>query len=140
MKKIVITALTCLALFSCGNDKKQEQALLDSIISVHEKVMSMDDHLMKNKMKLDTLLQSKLTGVTDTAAEKRQMLGLKVQLTNAEDIMGKWMGKFEPETMGKSHQQIMDYFSVQQAQVKGIDSAINAAVNASDNYLKGLKK
>jgi len=140
MKKTFITALTCLALFGCGNEQKQEKALLDSIINLHNKVMGMDDHLMKNKMKLDTLLVTPLTGVVDTAAEKRQMLGLKMQLTNAEDIMGKWMGKFEPETKGKSHQQIMDYFSVQEAQVKGIDSAINAAVNASDNYLKGLKK
>jgi len=139
MKKTFIAALTCLVLFGCSNDKNQEKALLDSIIAIHDKVMGMDDHLMKNKMKLDTLLKTPLTGVADTAAEKRQMLGLKIQLTNAEDIMGKWMEKFEPDTKGKSHQQIMDYFSVQEAQVKGIDSAINAAVNASDNYLKSLK-
>jgi len=137
MKKTIIAALTCLALFGCTDNKKQEKALLDSVISVHDKVMGKDEQLMKNKMKLDTLLKSKLTG--DTAAEKEQLMGLSIQLTNAEDAMEKWMQKFEPDPKGKSHQEIMDYYSNQKVQVTAIDSALNAAINASGSYLNQLK-
>jgi len=124
----------------CSDNKKQEKALLDSVISIHDKVMGKDDRLMHNKMQLDTLLKTKLTGIADTAAEKTQLMGLSVQLTNAEDAMEKWMQKFEPDQKGKSHQQIMDYLGAQKAQVTAIDSSMNAAINASGNYLNSLKK
>jgi hypothetical protein len=140
MKKIIIAALACLALWGCTDNKKQEKALLDSVISIHDKVMASDDKLMSNKMKMDTLLKAKLTGVADTAAEKTELMGLSVQVVNAEDAMEKWMQKFDPEQKGKSHQQIMDYLSDQKVQVSAIDSSINDAINASGNYLNSLKK
>jgi hypothetical protein len=139
MKKAIITALTCLALFGCSDNKKQEKALLDSVIKIHDKVMGKDDQLMKNKMKLDTLLKTKLSG-TDTVAEMAQMMGLSVKLTNAEDAMEKWMEKFDPEQKGKSHQDIMSYLSDQKDQVSGIDSEMNDAINLSNKYLIHIKK
>jgi hypothetical protein len=140
MKKTIVALLSCLTLFGCTDNKKQEKALLDSIIAVHDKVMRKDDQLMHNKMKLDTLLKAQLTGVADTAAEKRQLMGLNVQLTQAEDAMETWMQKFDADQKGKSHQEIMDYFSAQKTQVSAVDSSINAAINASTNYLNSLKK
>jgi len=140
MKKTTIAILISMALFGCTDEKKQEKALLDSIIATHDKVMSKDDQLMKNKMQLDTLLKTKLTGITDTAEEKKQLMGLNIQLTQAEDAMENWMQKFDPDQKGKSHQQKMDYLSAQKTQVNGVDSAINAAINASTNYLNTLKK
>jgi len=140
MKKTITATLICLVFFGCSNHKDQEKALLDSVIAVHDKVMGIDDQLMHNKMKLDTMLKTKLTGVADTAAEKRQQMGLSVQLTNAEDAMENWMQKFEPEPKGKSHEEIMAYLSVQKTQIIAIDSAMNAAINASGNYLKTIKK
>jgi len=140
MKKTIIAVLVGMVLFGCTDNKKQEKTLLDSIIAVHDKVMRKDDQLMHNKMKLDTLLKTQLTGVADTAAEKRQLMGLNVQLTQAEDAMEMWMQKFDPDQKRKSHQEIMDYFSAQKTQVNAVDSSINAAINASTNYLNTLKK
>lgn len=138
MKRIILGILACLALFGCGDDKKQEKALLDSVIKIHDKVMMSDDKLMKNKMLIDTLLKTKLTG--DTAAKKDTLVGFKVQLTNAEDAMEKWMQTFNPETKGKSHQDIMNYFGEQKAQIMSIDSSINEAVGASGKYLKTIQQ
>jgi hypothetical protein len=140
MKKTFIAALACLALFGCTNNKNQEKALLDSVIAVHDKVMGIDDQLMHNKMKLDTLLKTKLTGVADTAAEKRQQMGLSVQLTNAEDAMENWMQKFEPEPKGKSHEEIMAYLNDQKTKIIAVDSGMSAAINASTKYLNTIKK
>src|SRR5476651_231571 len=113
MKRTIIAVLIGMALFGCTDEKKQEKALLDSIIAMHDKVMSKDDQLMQNKMKLDTLLKTKLTGVADTAEVKKQLMGLNIQLTQAEDAMENWMQKFDPDQKGKSHQQKMDYLSAQ---------------------------
>src|ERR1700761_1796761 len=123
MKKTIVALLSCLTLLGCTDNKKQEKALLDSIIAVHDKVMRKDDQLMHNKMKLDTLLKTQLTGVADTAAEKRQLMGLNVQLTQAEDAMEMWMQKFDPDQKGKSHQEIMDYFSAQKTKGSAVDSS-----------------
>jgi len=140
MKKVITAALMCLVLLGCSDNKTQEKALLDSVIKIHDKVMGNDDRLMHNKMKLDTLLKTKLTGVPDTAAAKAMLMGLNIQLTDAEDAMEKWMGKFDPDQKGKSHQDIMNYFSVQKTQITTIDSAMNAAITASNKYLDQLKK
>jgi hypothetical protein len=140
MKKIITAALTCLVLLGCSDSKNQEKALLDSVISMHDKMMGNDDQLMKNKMKLDTLLKTKLTGVADTSEAKAQLMGLNVQLINAEDMMEKWMEKFDPEQKGKSHEEIMNYLSAQKTQVIAIDSAMNAAIKQSNDYLLQIKK
>ena len=139
MKKAITAAIICFVFFGCSDNKNQEKALLDSVIKIHDKLMSSDDRLMANKMKLDTLLKTRLTGVTDTAAEKTQLMGLSIQLNNAEDAMETWMQKFDPEQKGKSHQQIMDYLYIQKAQVAAIDSQINVAIKQSGDYLDHLK-
>ncbi len=139
MKKAIIIALSCLALFGCSDNKKQEKALLDSVIKIHDKVMGKDEQLMKNKMKLDTLLKTKTSG-NDTTATMAQMMGLSVKLTNAEDAMEQWMQKFDPEQKGKSHEEIMAYFNDQKNQVNGIDSEMNSAINLSNQFLSQTKK
>jgi hypothetical protein len=102
--------------------------------------MGADDRLMKNKMKLDTLLKSKLDPKTDTAAERNMMMGLSVKLTNAEDAMESWMQKFDPDQKGKSHQEIMSYYRDQKLQVTGIDAEMNDAIKLSDKYLAHIKQ
>ena len=42
MKKILIVALAAFVLSACADKKKQEESILDSLIKVHDKVMSAD--------------------------------------------------------------------------------------------------
>ncbi len=140
MNRLIFFILLLFTFFGCSDDKKQEKVLLDSIIKVHDKVMGADDRLMKNKMKLDTLLKSKLDPKTDTAAERNMMMGLSVKLTNAEDAMESWMQKFDPDQKGKSHQEIMSYYRDQKLQVTGIDAEMNDAIKLSDKYLAHIKQ
>ena len=138
MKKIVLLFAVCTVLAACSDNKKQEKALMDSVMAVHNKVMGSDDQLMRNKMQIDTLLKQMLPG--DTAAIKRQLMGLKVQLTTAEDAMSNWMQKFDPEMKGKSHEDIMNYLGAQKAQLTNISISIDSAINSSSSYLKTLNK
>jgi hypothetical protein len=138
MKKIILLFTVCAVLVACSDNKKQEKALMDSVMAVHEKVMGSDDQLMRNKMRIDTLLKQPLTG--DTVTIKRQLMGLKVQLTTAEDAMSMWMQKFDPEMKGKSHEDIMNYLGAQKAQIITINGSIDSAISSSTRYLKILNK
>ena len=131
MKKYIPTLITALVLFGCADTKKQEKLLLDSVIAIHDKVMSSDEQLMKNKMLLDSVIKH---NPNDSAK-----VYLK-QVDDADNAMSDWMHKFDAENKGKSHQQIIDYLSDQKNKITLIDSQINTAVSSSNKYLNTIIK
>jgi hypothetical protein len=135
MKRFFIIIITGLALTSCSDNTQQEKNLLNELLKVHDKVMGNDELLMKNKMKLDTLIKLK---VKDTV-EKQQVKVLDTKLSAAEEAMENWMHKFEPDVNGKSHDEIMKYYSDQKKQIMTIDSQMNAAITESNKYLSTNK-
>lgn len=135
MKKLFAIAAVALTLTACSNDKAQEKALLDDVIKMHDTVMGKDEQLMKNKMKIDTLL----TTIKDTVAQQ-PLKKLSTNLVSAESAMEDWMQKFDPEQKGKTHEQIVAYLKDQKKQVAAIDSNINVAIKQSSEYINQLPK
>jgi hypothetical protein len=130
MKNYILTIVAAGLLFGCADTKKQEKALLDSVISVHDKVMAGNESLMKNKMLLDSLVKSKTTVV---AKDSAAML-LKI-VDSADNAMSDWMHKFDVENKGKSHDEVMNYLRDQKTKITVIDSQINIAISESNKYL-----
>jgi hypothetical protein len=135
MKKISLAILATVALFGCGDNKKQEKLLLDSVIAVHDKVMASDEQLMKTKMILDSIIKNAPATVNLDSAK----VCLKI-VDDADDAMSDWMHKFDAENKGKSHQEIIDYLSDQKKKITVIDSQINKAVTISNKYLNTTPK
>jgi hypothetical protein len=131
MKKILVVALSVALFTACSDDAKKESDLKNEIINMHEKLMNNDEALMKNKMKLDTLLKQK----KDTASVKP----LISKATAADDAMEQWMSKFQPDMTGKSHEEVINYYTDQKKQILAVDSQINAAVKESGQYLSNHK-
>jgi hypothetical protein len=131
MKRFLPILSVLLLILSCKDVTKQENDLKNEIIAVHDKVMNNDEVLMKNKMKLDTLLKQK----KDTVIVKP----LQGKLVAADDAMEKWMSKFQPDMTGKSHDEVMSYYTEQKKQITTVDSAINAAISESNKYLSAHK-
>lgn len=136
MKNKLIIAFISLALVACTNSKKQEKELLDKILEVHDKVMYKDEALMKNKLKLDSLLK---LPAKDTA-EKANMKAMSIKLTAAEEAMEKWMHNFEPDVTNKPHEEIMKYYNDQKKGITAVDSQINVAISESNKYLSKISK
>ncbi len=134
MKKLIIAAFALFALSACNNGK-EEKALQDEVIKIHDKVMGADNRLMDNKMKIDTLL----TTVTDTT-HKAELTRLQTELTTAEEAMENWMQKFDPEQANKSSDEKVAYLTDQKKQIMTIDSLMNAAIDKSTQYLNTVKK
>lgn len=133
MKKYIGVVLTATVLFSCADTKKQEKVLLDSVISVHDKVMANDESLMKNKMLLDSLVKN-VPAYKDSATVYLKLVD------DADSAMSDWMHKFDVENKGKSHTEVMDYLGDQKKKITAIDAQINTAVTQSNKYLNQNKK
>ncbi len=131
MKNISCILISFGLLMGCSNGAKEESDLKNDIISMHEKMMNNDEALMKNKMKLDTLLKLK----KDTVALKP----LVAKLSAADNAMDKWMSQFQPDMTGKSHDEVISYYNGQKKLVLAVDSQINNAINESNKYLSAHK-
>jgi len=133
MKKYIGIVLSLTILLGCADNKKQEKLLLDSVIAVHDKVMANDEHLMKNKMLLDSMVKN-IPDIKDSAKACLKLVD------DADGAMSNWMHKFDVENKGKSHQEIIDYLSDQKKKISAIDTQINHAISESDKYLNQNKK
>ncbi len=134
MKKIWFAAFVCLVLNACKDPKADEKAVLNDVIKLHDKAMALDEQVMHNKMKLDTLL---LEAKNDEA--KVRIKDLSTNLNKAEVGMEKWMQAFDPAKKG-THEEVMNYLTDQKKQIAVVDSLLSGAVKETDEYLKPFKK
>lgn len=133
MKKTAIAIFIGITFLGCSDKRAQKDAALDDVIKVHNKVMSADERLMKNKMMLDTLLQKSDLPGRDTATM------LRTNLVLADSAMETWMHKFDPDYKGKSDDETIAYLYAQKKQIASIDSQLNKSISESDKFLSKIK-
>ena len=136
MNKLLLLIFIGLIWSACTDSKKQENDLRDDLLRVHDKIMGNDEMLMKNKMKLDSLLKRSAID----AAEKIKINALDNKLGTAEEAMENWMHQFEPDVTGKSHEEIMNYYNKQKKIIMSVDSQMNVAIAESNKYLSNKSK
>jgi len=138
MKIFLVILFASIIFLGCSEkkvpDKDQEKTLFDEVIKVHDDVMGADEHLMKNKMLLDSMVKH-----NSTADVKDSVYTYLGKLNLADSAMSSWMHKFDAENTGKSHEQIMSYLSDQKKQIEGVKTQINGALAVSDKYLAKWK-
>jgi len=136
MKKILIVLIVSTVFFGCADKKGQKKAILDSVLSIHNKVMGTDGELTDNQMKLDTIIKLQKLSVKDTAFLIRQ------KLIVTDSAMSTWMHNFDVDQKGKSDDddETITYMRAQKKLLMGIDSQINKAVAESNSYLVKIKK
>lgn len=135
MKRILVIAIVVCVIYSCKDNTQQEKDLLNQILKVHDGVMTKDEALMKSKNKMDSLLKTALKD----SSEKLNVKGIDMRLTAAGEAMENWMGKFQPDMTGKSHDEVMKYYTDQKKQVQAVDSQMNAAISEAKQYLSTHK-
>jgi dsDNA-binding SOS-regulon protein len=133
LKRYFIPALIAILFFGCSDDKAQENALLDSVKKAHDKVMTDDGQVMKNKMQLKSLLASTAPGIKDSADMYSK------RLDSTDNVMMDWMNKFNPDFTNKTHEKIMDYLKQQQKEISGLDTLLKSSVAASASFINKNK-
>ena len=134
MNKFRYLFLITILLAACADKKAQKKAVLDSVLSIHEKVMGTDGEVNDNKMKLDTLIKQQNLPATDSAWQ------IRGKLIAADSAMSTWMHNFDYEQKGKSDDATITYMRAQKTIIARIDSMINAADNDSKIYLATKNK
>ena len=133
-KHISLLFIAGTILSGCTNKKAIKQAIVDSVMKIHEKVMSGDEQLMKNKVLLDSAVAHNSTAdIKDSVYKHLEKVNL------ADSAMSDWMHKFDYEQKGKSEDETIAYMKKQKAMILHIDTMINAEVSSSDTYLKKIK-
>ena len=139
-KKFVLFALVIVVLAACKDEKVKEKELLDEVIRMHDEVMGKEDHLMRNKMKIDTILTAGPLSDKYSLEEKMTISVVRHKLIKADEAMSKWMQNFDPELKGKTHEEKIKYYTEQKKAVTKIDSIFTTVIQGSDKYLKELNK
>jgi hypothetical protein len=145
MKNKLIIALLLFAFTACKDSKKEEKALENQVMDLHEKVMGQGETAMQNKMKLDTLILKKdsvkeVYPSLDTSAENKTIRDLSSQIIKADDQMSDWMHQYNPDFSGKPHEEIIQYLNQQKKIVTQINAQYNSVIQASNQYLLKYKK
>jgi len=135
MKRILVIAIAICTVYSCKDNTKQEKDLLNQILKVHDGVMNNDEALMKNKALMDSLLKTTMKD----SSEKLNVKGIDLRLTAAGEAMENWMGKFQPDMTGKSHDEVIKYYTEQKKQITSVDSQINVVIKEANQYLSTHK-
>ncbi|BAU54684.1 hypothetical protein [Mucilaginibacter gotjawali] len=134
MKKIILPIIAAFIISGCADNKAQEKAALDSVLAIHEKVMGSDESLLKNKTLLDSLLKKDTTALLKDSVTRHLS-----EVINADSAMDNWMHNFDADLTGKLPVERMIYLRSQKKMITKVDSQINAALLASDRYLKNMK-
>ena len=134
MKKLLPALATGLFLFGCADKKAQENALRDSVMTVHEKVMNADEQLLKNKTALDDVIKQTPNGAFNDSAKIYQD-----KVVMADSAMDVWMHNFNPDMTTKTHEENMTYMAKQKRLIMQIDSQMDAAISASGKFLAKTK-
>lgn len=133
---------------ACNQQQKQEKdykVVRDEVMQFHDLVMADHRVIVKNQMKLDSLLKD-LKGLKvkfpeiDTVKEKERVTALIRDLSKAEDQMNDWMHRFEPDITGKSNEVAVQYFKDEKAKIAAIDSLYKKEISLSNVYLDKFEK
>ena len=134
MKKLLLPLIAGLILVGCADKKAQEQSLLDSVIKVHDKLMTADEQLLKNKTALDSVIKKAAPGAPNDSAK----LYLD-KVTMADSAMDTWMHGFDPDLTKKPHGENMAYLAKQKKLIMQVDSQMSAALTASGKFIVKTK-
>jgi GTPase involved in cell partitioning and DNA repair len=146
MKNIVFLFLVG-AVLGCTQPQKTDdyKVVRDEVMQFHDAVMEDQGVIVKNQMKVDTLLRD-LKGLKtkfpdiDTVQEAAALKSLRKRLVKADDNMNNWMHQFEPDVTGKSNVEAVAYFQTEKKKIATIDSVYKQEIKNSGVYLKRFSR
>ncbi|WP_175635945.1 hypothetical protein [Pedobacter ghigonis] len=138
MKKQITFVMGALAIFfaACKTEPNAE-AVRKEVLNIHDKLMIDGEKVVKNKMKLDTvLLSDQLKKSSDSATSKQQVRDIIARLNAADEKMMDWMHFFKDDFKGKTEQEDLDYYKSQMIKIREVEDGYIKVTRQSDSVLK----
>ncbi|TCD00588.1 hypothetical protein EZ449_20280 [Pedobacter frigidisoli] len=134
MKKL-ITFGFCLSVILLGSCKSEPdvKAVKKEVLNIHDKLMMDGEKVVKNKMKLDSVLKS---DKIKSAEDSIKLADLIVRLNKADENMMDWMHFFKDDFKGKSEQEDLDYYKSEMVKIRAVEDGYIKVTRESDSVLK----
>ncbi|PWS33531.1 hypothetical protein DF947_02605 [Pedobacter paludis] len=120
-------------LFSACKTEPDAQAVKKEVLNIHDKLMMDGEKVVKNKMKLDSVLKSDKIKLTDDSLKVADLIA---RLNKADEGMMDWMHFFKEDFKGKNKQEDLEYYKSQMVKVRQVEDSYIKVTRESDSVLK----
>jgi len=133
---IGILGLLTILFISCKTEP-DAKAVRQEVLNIHDKLMIDGEKVIKNKMKLDTLLVSdRIKLSADSALQKQKIVDLITQLNAADEKMMDWMHFFKDDFKGRTEQENLDYYKSEMVKIRAVEDSYIKVTRASDSLIR----
>lgn len=118
-------------------DVREEKALYDEVMEVHDKAMPEMNMMMKLRGDLQVKLDLLLEEGTDTTeiVKIKTVIG---KLESADHAMMNWMRKFEPKDNDSiTHEEVMGYYAAQKDSISNVYNLMLTSMSDARDILGG---
>lgn len=125
------------ATFISCKTEPDAKAVRQEVLNIHDKLMIDGEKVIKNKMKLDTLLVSDQIKLSpDSALQKQKISDLITRLNAADEKMMDWMHFFKDDFKGKTEQEDLSYYKSEMVKIRAVEDSYIKVTRASDSLIK----
>ncbi|WP_412468945.1 hypothetical protein [Pedobacter sp. KLB.chiD] len=133
---MLLFSLVTVLFFSCKTDP-DSKAVRQEVLNIHDKLMIDGEKVIKNKMKLDSLLVSDQIKLSADSAVKRQKISdMIIRLNAADEKMMDWMHFFKDDFRGKTEQEDLNYYKSEMVKIRAVEDSYIKVTRASDSLIK----
>ena len=134
MKKLTTILLGLILLFFAAcKTVPDANAVKKEVLNIHDKLMMDGEKVVKNRMKLDSLLKSdQIKSVDDSL----RLAGLVAKLNTADEHMMDWMHFFKDDFKGKNAEEDLAYYKSEMIKVRAIEDQYIKVTKSSDSVLQ----
>lgn len=134
MKKLITLAFcSVIILFTSCKTEPDSAAVKKEVLNIHDKLMMDGEKVVKNKMKLDSVLKS---DKIKSAKDSIKVADLIVRLNKADENMMDWMHFFKHDFKGKNEREDLAYYKSEMVKIRAVEDAYIKITRASDSVLK----
>ncbi|RYD78519.1 MAG: hypothetical protein EOP55_06940 [Sphingobacteriales bacterium] len=134
MKKLLTFGfcLVVIVLASC-NAKPDSSVVKKEVLNIHDKLMMDGEKVVKNRMKLDSILKSDKIRADEDSVEVADLIS---RLNKADENMMDWMHFFKDDFKGKTEQEDLDYYKSEMVKIRAVEDGYIKVTRESDSVLK----
>jgi len=131
-KKITIVASALILLFSACKTEPKANDIKKEVLNIHDKLMIDGEKVIKNRMKLDSVLKSNQIKSTQDSLTVADLI---IRLNKADENMMDWMHFFNDDFKGKNEQEDLEYYKSQMIKIRAVEDAYIKVTRESDSLL-----
>ncbi|QPH39990.1 hypothetical protein [Pedobacter endophyticus] len=134
MKNTTTLAFCLFALlFSACKTEPDSKAVKKEVLNIHDKLMVDGEKVVKNRMRLDSILKS---GKVSSIADSSELVTLIEKLNIADEGMMDWMHFFNDDFKGKTEQETLEYYKSEMVKIRAVEDHYIDVTRQSDSVLK----